>query len=167
MTFLTKLLALSTTTLMIPYTLHLSTSFQRRPTLQEVSRSRKDATERLISDLSKISDWGRENLVVFNTSKTQFLHLSTRHNLPDNYLFFFSDTQLSPSSTLNILGLSFAHNLNWKLHISSLAKTAFMKLGILKRLRQFFLFLPTPNSVSVLVWSTFRMFVGVPLTQFY
>lgn len=39
---------------------------------------------------------------------------------------------------MNILGLSFAHNLNWKLHISSLAKTASMKLGVLRRLRQFF-----------------------------
>ncbi|MPC40469.1 RNA-directed DNA polymerase from mobile element jockey [Portunus trituberculatus] len=85
-------------------TLHLSTSFQRRPTLQEVIRSRRDATERLTSDLSKISYWGRENSVVFKASKTQFLHLSTRHNLPDNYPLFFNHTQLSPSSTLDILG---------------------------------------------------------------
>ncbi|MPC87521.1 hypothetical protein E2C01_082384 [Portunus trituberculatus] len=28
-----------------------------------------------------------------------------------------------PSSTLNILGLSFTHSPNWKLHISSLAKS--------------------------------------------
>ena len=75
---------------------------------------------------------------MFNASKTQFLHLSTRHNLPDNYPLFFNDTQLSPSSTLNILGLSFTKNLNWKFHISSLAKTASMKLGVLCRLRQFF-----------------------------
>ncbi len=42
-------------------------------------------------------------------------------NLPDNHLslLFFSDTQLSLSSALNILGLSFTYNLNWKLHISS------------------------------------------------
>ncbi|MPC65896.1 hypothetical protein E2C01_060034 [Portunus trituberculatus] len=85
-----------------PYSAQLCNS---RPTLQEVSRSRRDATERLTSDFPKISDWGRENLVVFNASKTQFLHLSTRHNLPDNYPLFFSDTQLSPSSTLIILGI--------------------------------------------------------------
>ncbi|MPC50342.1 hypothetical protein E2C01_044170 [Portunus trituberculatus] len=91
-------------------TLHLSTSFQRRPTLQEVNRSRRDTTQRLTFDLPNISDWGRENLVVFNASKTQFFHLSTRHNLPEDYLLFFNDTQLSPSSILNILGLSFAHN---------------------------------------------------------
>ncbi len=63
-------------------------------------------------DLSVISDWGRANLVKFNASKTQFLHLSTRHNLPETYPLFFSDTQLSPSSTLNILGLSFTGNIS-------------------------------------------------------
>ena len=119
-------------------TLHYSTSFTRRPTSQELNTSRRDAIERLTSDLSVISNWGRANLVKFNASKTQFLHLSTRHNLPDNYPLFFNDTQLSPSSTLNILGLSFTKNLNWKTHISSLAKTASMKLGVLCRLHQFF-----------------------------
>ena len=58
-------------------------------------------------------------------------------NLPNNYPLFFSDTQLSPS-TLTILSLSCTYNLNWKRHISSLAKTASMKLGVLSRLHQFF-----------------------------
>merc|ERR1711980_48728 len=83
-------------------TLHFSTSFSRRPNLQELTNTRHDAAERLTSDLSLISDWGRTNLVSFNASKTQFLHLSTRHNLPDIYPLFFNDTQLSPSSTLDI-----------------------------------------------------------------
>ena len=48
-----------------------------------------------------------------------------------------SMTQMSPSPTLNILGLSFTCNLNWKLHIS-LGKTASMKLGVLSRLCQFY-----------------------------
>ena len=87
--------------------------------------------------LSKISDWGKANHVLFNASKTQFLHLSTRHNLPNDYPLLFIDTQPSPSPTLNILGLSFTCNLNRKFHIS-LAKTASMKLGVLSHLRQFF-----------------------------
>ncbi len=88
-------------------TLHFSTSFDRRPTLQDLQESRLEAAERLTSDLALISDWGRRTLVSFNASKTQFLHLSTRHNLPNSYPQFFDNTQLSPSSTLNILGLSF------------------------------------------------------------
>ena len=47
--------------------LHFSTSFHRRPTLQEVHSSRREASERLTSDLSKISDWGKANLVLFNS----------------------------------------------------------------------------------------------------
>ena len=119
-------------------TLHCSMAFPSRPTQQQVINSRSNALERLTSDLSLISDWGKTNLVMFNASKTQFLHLSTRHNLPNNYPLFFNDTQLSPSPTLNILGVSFTQSLNWKFHISSLAKTASMKLGVLNRLRQFF-----------------------------
>ena len=116
--------------------MHFSASFHRRPTLQEVHSSRREASKRLTFDLSKIPDWSKANLVLFNASKTQFLHLYTRHNLPNNYLLFFNDTQLSPSSTLNFLGLSITYNLNWKLHIS-LAETASMKLGVPSRLRQF------------------------------
>ena len=43
-----------------------------------------------------------------------------------------------PFSYMNILVLSFTCNLNWKLHIFSLAKTASMKLGVLSRLYQFY-----------------------------
>ena len=151
-------------------TLHFSTSFNRRPTQQELDASRRDATDRLTSDLSLISEWGRANLVLFNASKTQFLQLSTRHNLPDNYPLFFNDTQLSLSPTLDILGLSFTKNLNWKSHISSLAKSASMKLGVLWRLRPFF---SPPNcllytgALSVHVWSMLPMFGGDPLTQLF
>ncbi|MPC79679.1 hypothetical protein E2C01_074220 [Portunus trituberculatus] len=103
---------------------------------------------------------------MFSASKTQFLHLSTRHRLPDNYPLFFNDTQLFPSSTLNILGLSFTYNLNWKLHISSLAKTASMKLDVLRRL------IPHPSLLTL-----YKGFIrlckfssnvkGVPLIHFY
>ncbi len=97
-------------------TLHFSASFDRRPTLQDLQDSK--AAEHLTSDLTLISDWGRRNLVSFNASKTQFLHLSIRHNLTNSNPLLFDNTQLSPSSALNILGLSFIQNLNWKLHIS-------------------------------------------------
>ena len=44
-------------------TLHFFTSFQRQPILQEVNSLRRDATERLTSISSRISDRGRENLI--------------------------------------------------------------------------------------------------------
>ncbi|KAL7630134.1 UNVERIFIED_CONTAM: hypothetical protein RMT77_019727 [Armadillidium vulgare] len=78
-------------------------------------------------------------MVVFNASKTQFLHLSTRHNLPHNYDIFFENTQLKPSSVLNILGVSFSRDLSWKDHITSLSKQASKRLGVLRHLRSFFM----------------------------
>ena len=75
--------------------------------------------------------------MLFNDSKTQFLHLSTQQNLPDNYPLCFDHTHLSSSSTLNILRLSFTKTLKWRSHISSLAKSATKKLGVLCRLHQF------------------------------
>ena len=51
-------------------TLHFSTSYNRRPTQQELSDSRRDVIGRLFSDFSLDFDWGRANLVLFNISKT-------------------------------------------------------------------------------------------------
>ncbi len=119
-------------------TLQHSITFKRRPSQIELHNARLDATERLASDLSIISDWGRRNLVSFSASKTQFLHLSTRHYLPDTYPLFFDNTRLSSFSTLNILGLSLSNDLNWKFHISSLSKSDSAKFGVLYRLRQHF-----------------------------
>ena len=112
-------------------TLHFSMSYNRHPTQQELSDSRRDAIECLTSDLSLVSDWSRANLTLFNASKTQFLQVSTRYNLPDNYPLFSNDTQLPLSSTLNTVSLSFTKNLNWQFHISILAKSASKKLGVL------------------------------------
>ncbi len=118
-------------------TLHYSTTFNHRPTLQELNHSRLEAARRLTSDLTIITNWGRRNVVFFNASKTHFLHRSTRQSLPDNYPLFFDHTQLFPSSTVNIFGLSFSHNLNWKSHISSITKSASSRLGVLYRLQHF------------------------------
>ena len=88
-------------------TLHYSFQFEKRLTQQQLIDSRRVALEQLTSDLSRISNWSRENMVVFNASKTQFLHLSTRQNLPHNYDIFFENIQLRLLSVLNNLGVSF------------------------------------------------------------
>ena len=112
-------------------TLHLSTSYNRRTIQQDLNDSRQEAVGSLTSDLSLVSDVGRAKLVLFNTSKTQFLQLFTRHNLQDNYPFFFNDTQLPLSSALNTLGLAFTKNLSWQFHISTLAKSGSKNLIVL------------------------------------
>ena len=88
--------------------LHYSFHFESRQTQLQLAHARKVALEQLTSNLSRISNCGRENMVAFNASKTQFLHLSTRQNLPHNYNIFSENTQLKPSPFLNILGVSFS-----------------------------------------------------------
>ncbi|KAL7630805.1 UNVERIFIED_CONTAM: hypothetical protein RMT77_018982 [Armadillidium vulgare] len=85
-------------------------------------------------------------MVVFNASKTQFLHLSTRQNLPHNHDIFFGNTQLKPSSLLNILGVSFSRYLSWKDHITSHSKRASKRLSVLRSLQNFF----TPRQLLAL-----------------
>ena len=136
-----------------------STSFSRHQNQKQGNDSRGEATERLTSDLFLISDWSRENFVLFNVSQTQFLHLSTRQNLPDNYPLYFDDTHLSPSSTLNILGLSSTKTLNWMSHISFLAISASNKLGVLCRLHQFF----SPYQLLTLYRSLIRPYMEYTL----
>ncbi len=125
------------------FTLHYSTHFRHKPTQQELHNSRLEAAERLTSDLSIISSWGKRDLVSFNASKTHFL-LSIRQLLLDNYPLLFEHTQLSPTA-INILGLSFSHNLIWKSHISSITKSASSRLGVLHRLQHFF---PHPTDAN-------------------
>ncbi len=76
-------------------TLHYSITFKSHPSQTQLHDVRVDATQRFAFDLSIISDWGRKNLVSFSASKTQFLHRSTRQQLPDTYPLFFDNPRLS------------------------------------------------------------------------
>ncbi len=143
-------------------TLHYSTHFDRRPTLQDLQDSRLEAAERLTSGLSIISVWGKRNLVSFNASKTQFLHLFTRHNLPNSYSLFFGNAQLSPSSTLNILGQSLTQNLNWKPYLFS-HSVGFLKVG--RSVSSPPVCLPRTVALFTLGWIIKLTCRGVPLTQ--
>ncbi len=134
--------------------------YKRQQNPQELETSRNEAAERLTSDLSIISDWGRRNLVSFSASKTQFLHLSTRQDLPHNYPLFFNNIQPSPSLIPNSLILFFTQKLNWKFHILSLAKSASSRLGVLYRLQPFFppiCCLQSTGALSAPVWSIHAM----------
>src|ERR1700755_2540123 len=150
--------------------LHYSFHFERRSSQQQLIEARRVALEQLTFDLSRISNWGRENMGVFNATKTQFLHLSTRHNLPHNYDIFFENTQLKPSSVLNILGVSFSRDLSWKDHITSLSKQASKRLGVLRRLRSFLCHPSCLLCIGVLftpVWGMHRISGVVPHIQLF
>ena len=118
-------------------TLHSSTSFNHQPTTLARSFSHANSSASLCLDLGSISEWGRQNLVKFNSSKTQFLPISLSKSFFD-FNIIFENSIIHPLDSINILGINITSNLSWKPHISAIAKSASKKLGILFRSRRYF-----------------------------
>ena len=83
------------------------------------------------------SAWCAANMLIFNSFKTKFLPIKLSHSnhIPDLH---FEDNLITPSKSINILGLNISSNFSWKPHLSTIAKAASQKLGILFRLRSYF-----------------------------
>ena len=118
-------------------TLHISSSFDSPCSSADRSDSQTTMASTINSDLESISEWGSQNLVKFNASKTQFLPISLSTN-PSNPHILFEDSLIEPLSTINILGVQISSNLSWKAHIDQIAKSASKKLGVLFRCRKYF-----------------------------
>lgn len=95
------------------YSALLSTCWQKI-LLAGITRSRLDATELLTSDLAIISGWAEGT---WCPSMPQRFNFPTcqRNTIFQASVLVFSITLLSPSSKMNINGLSVTQNLNWKL----------------------------------------------------
>src|ERR1044072_6590550 len=115
-------------------------------------------------------------MVVLNVTKTKFLHLSTRLNLPHNYDIFFENTQLKPSSVLNILGVSFSRDLSSEDHITCITKQASKRLGVLRCLQNYFtppqlltlyrgVVRPCTEYASYILLTLFNLFLPVELLR--
>ena len=118
-------------------TLHCTSSFSSQPSSLARSQSRITLSTTINSDLERISNWGRANLVKFNASKTNFLPISLSRTTSDLFICFENDI-IEPSQTINILGINLSDDLSWKYHIIRLAKSASQKLGILYRCKSYF-----------------------------
>lgn len=90
-------------------------------------------------------------MVVFNSSKTQFLHLSMQQNLNYSYMFF-ENTQLN---ALNIISVSFSLDLNWKDYINSFSKSVSKRLDVLGHFKKIFI----PSQLLALYWYVLRSFM--------
>lgn len=117
-------------------TLHCSIHINCRSTEQEVSELQDDASAYLTCDSALISEWGREDLANFTAIKTSFFHQLARYSLPTNYPFIFDDAWCNFVSCLNVPGVSFSKNLDWKDYC--LTKTTTRKLGVLHRFHSLF-----------------------------
>ena len=66
----------------------------------------------LNSDLAKVSEWGYKNMVNFNPDKTQYIKFSNRTNHTHPQITF-NDTNISPSPSIEILGITLTSTLSW------------------------------------------------------
>ena len=110
-------------------TLHFSTSFSRHSKQKQVNDSCGDATECLL--IFPYFQIGAEKTLCCSMPKKFNSFIYPLDKIFSDYPLYFDDIYLSPSSTTNILGLSFTKSLNWKSHISSLAKSASKNLGVM------------------------------------
>lgn len=97
---------------------------------------RLELASSLESDLRSATDWGKQWLVTFNSSKTKLLSIN-RYRNPDNISISMSGNTLTESTSFRLLGLTFSKDLTWNEYIRSIAKSAAMKVGSLYRARQF------------------------------
>ena len=111
-------------------TIHCSSFFRNQAESRtNISQSRQDISERLSEDIDRVLQWGSNNLVDFNSSKTQHLAISTKKSQVFPSVTMGCDT-LEDSSSVSILGLRITSHLAWNEHINSITKRAFQKLGL-------------------------------------
>ena len=119
-------------------TLHQSIHFDsQRSSSCGIDVNRAMSANSLNSDLHTIMNWGSDNLVKFNQSKTQNLLISCKKNSNLPSVSMMGDI-LTQSSSINILGMKISSNLSWKAHILSVAAMASKKLGFLFRAKKYF-----------------------------
>lgn len=132
-------------------TLHSSFSYRKPQSLANVDSARRNQTKSLTTDLTKITEWGAKNLVLFNSAKTQSSFFSKKRH-PNNTLPSMNNQTLSRKSELSILGVTISDNLVWHTHVSNLAKSASKKLSFLFRSKRYF----SPDNLLTLYKATIR-----------
>ena len=114
-------------------------------------KTRADIASSMNLDLCRLTHWGSQNLVNFNAVKTQFCLISRRvdRNLPD---ISFDSNSLEFSDKISMLGVTLGSDLSWNDNISTTAKAAACKLGLLFRPRRYF----TPSQLLTLYKTQIR-----------
>ncbi|CAK1594049.1 unnamed protein product [Parnassius mnemosyne] len=105
---------------------------------ENVAEYRNKLVSEVESLLSKVSDWGRLNLVQFNPQKTQVCAFTAKKN-PFVVSPQFQDTSLLASAIIGILGVEISSDVQCRGHLEGKAKLASKKLGVLSRAGQYFM----------------------------
>ncbi|XP_045508843.1 uncharacterized protein LOC123704508 [Colias croceus] len=98
---------------------------------------REAMISRINSALLDVTNWANDNLVEFNTTKTQACLFTAKRN-PLHLSPSFHDVPIALTPNLELLGMSISANLNFRQFIEAKAQVAAKKLGILAKVRHFF-----------------------------
>ncbi len=89
-------------------------------------------TNLLQQDLDLLNKWEKKWQMDFNASKCAVLHFSPTKK-PVNSNYFIHGTQLDTVSTHKYLGILLSNDFRWDAHIDTIVKTAYQKLGFIRR----------------------------------
>ncbi|CAH2012486.1 unnamed protein product [Acanthoscelides obtectus] len=106
-------------------TLHAGIQSDKPISAAELEKRRLATTSSLTRDLEAITAWGRNNLVQFNASKTQYCTLTNKKRPSAHHSF-------------RLVGVQITEDLIWHEHISSIAAAAGKKQGYLFRAKKYF-----------------------------
>lgn len=132
-------------------TLHSSFTFNASFTKHDVSNSKLNTVISLNQDLTKIKEWGQNNLVSFNAEKTKYIQFSNRLDSNASQITF-NEVNVPKSHSIDILGVTLNASLSWTPYVRNIAKNASRKMGLLYRVREFF----TDEQVAIIYKSHVR-----------
>ncbi|XP_047997328.1 uncharacterized protein LOC125234949 [Leguminivora glycinivorella] len=103
----------------------------------DIHSQREAMVERANLTLSRVSQWGDDNLVKFNATKTQACLFSAKRS-PFDLTPTFRGASVPITGSLELLGVELSSVLNFGTFIESKAQTAARKLGILNKVKRYF-----------------------------
>ena len=104
------------------------------------------AAASLNQDLCNIEKWTTSWNVLFGAAKCKTVTISNRQDAKDSHpCFQFFGTTLTETETVELLGLTLSKDLSWKHDVTSMAKSAAQRTGLLRRVAPYLL--PTQRAM--------------------
>ena len=85
-------------------------------------------------DLDNMSRWCADWRITLNVDKCFFINFSLLKSRNIDFIYSFGNDVIEKVSTIKDLGVTFAYNLKFSLHVSNITKKSFQMFGFLKRI---------------------------------
>ena len=111
--------------------------------------SLSELKDRVIESLSALEKWFSRNSLKMNGAKTDFTIIGTKCSLQHaaDFTLHVSGSEIRPSKTIKILGVTIDQMLTWEDHISTVVSKCFGSLIALNRFRHHF----TPEALQLII----------------